>query len=123
MGLHDADSVVIVYDEARKAVALAVDQTVAIGGLGIGQTGGDTHAEGAPDHIPPEVGRKDILSCEAQHADSDRAYLIVSMGQKITALREHPHDVTLHRGADNLCDGTGEHPRMESQKRVLSTFL
>ena len=65
----------------------------------------------------------DILAGETQHTDGDRSYLIVPVSQKIPALREHTDDVTFSRLADNLGDGTREYPRMESQKRVLSTFL
>ena len=64
-----------------------------------------------------------LAAGETQHTDGDRSYLIVPVSQKIPALREHTDDVTFSRLADNLGDGTREYPRMESQKRVLSTFL
>lgn len=88
-----------------------------------GQSNGDTYPERPGDHILPKVWRKDILAGETQHTDGDRSYLIVPVSQKIPALREHTDDVTFSRLADNLGDGTREYPRMESQKRVLSTFL
>ena len=88
-----------------------------------GQSNGDTYPERPGDHILPKVWRKDILAGETQHTDGDRSYLIVPVSQKIPVLREHTDDVTFSRLADNLGDGTREYPRMESQKRVLSTFL
>ena len=168
VGLHNADAIVIVYDQAGETVAFAVDKAVAVGEGGIsdkasrfdrfsdrrdrlsdrrnwlggrrnwlgdrrnwlggrrnrgGQAGGDADTERPGDHILPKVWRKDILAGETQHTDGDRSYLIVPVSQKIPALREHTDDVTFSRLADNLGDGTREYPRMESQKRVLSTFL
>lgn len=147
VGLHNADAIVIVYDQAGETVAFAVDKTVAVGESGFsdkasrfdrlsdrrdrlsdrrnraGQSNGDTYPERPGDHILPKVWRKDILAGETQHTDGDRSYLIVPVSQKIPALREHTDDVTFSRLADNLGDGTREYPRMESQKRVLSTFL
>lgn len=147
VGLHNADAIVIVYDQAGETVAFAVDKAVAVGEGGFsgkasrfdrlsdrrnwlggrrnraGQSNGDTYPERPGDHILPKVWRKDILAGETQHTDSDRSYLIVPVSQKIPALREHTDDVTFSRLADNLGDGTREYPRMESQKRVLSTFL
>lgn len=147
VGLHNADAIVIVYDQAGETVAFAVDKAVAVGGGGFsdkasrfdrlsdrrnwlggrrnraGQSNGDTYPERPGDHILPKVWRKDILAGETQHTDGDRSYLIVPVSQKIPALREHTDDVTFSRLADNLGDGTREYPRMESQKRVLSTFL
>ena len=154
VGLHNADSIVIVYDQAGETVAFAVDKAVAVGESGFsdkasrfdrlsdrrdrlsdrrnwlggrrnraGQSNGDTYPERPGDHILPKVWRKDILAGETQHTDGDRSYLIVPVSQKIPALREHTDDVTFSRLADNLGDGTREYPRMESQKRVLSTFL
>lgn len=154
VGLHNADAIVIVYDQAWEAVAFAVDKAVAVGESGFsdkasrfdrlsdrrnwlggrrnwlggrrnrgGQAGGDADTERPGDHILPKVWRKDILAGETQHTDGDRSYLIVPVSQKIPALREHTDDVTFSRLADNLGDGTREYPRMESQKRVLSTFL
>lgn len=154
VGLHNADAIVIVYDQAGETVAFAVDKAVAVGEGGIsdkasrfdrlsdrrdrlsdrrnwlggrrnraGQSNGDTYPERPGDHILPKVWRKDILAGETQHTDGDRSYLIVPISQKIPALREHTDDVTFSRLADNLGDGTREYPRMESQKRVLSTFL
>lgn len=154
VGLHNADAIVIVYDQAGETVAFAVDEAVAVGEGGFsdkasrfdrlggrrdrfsdrrnwlgsrrnraGQSNGDTYPERPGDHILPKVWRKDILAGETQHTDSDRSYLIVPVSQKIPALREHTDDVTFSRLADNLGDGTREYPRMESQKRVLSTFL
>lgn len=176
VGLHNADAIVIVYDQAGETVAFAVDKAVAVGSDRLvrpahqpgrrfdwlvslsnhsnrrgwrvllkfhfgrfdwlvslpnhsdrsdrgGQAGGDTYPERPGDHILPKVWRKDILAGETQHTDGDRSYLIVPVSQKIPALREHTDDVTFSRLADNLGDGTREYPRMESQKRVLSTFL
>lgn len=154
VGLHNADAIVIVYDQAGETVAFAVDKAVAVGESGIsdkasrfdrpsdrrnwlggrrnwlggrrnraGQSNGDADTERPGDHILPKVWRKDILAGETQHTDGDRSYLIVPVSQKIPALREHTDDVTFSRLADNLGDGTREYPRMESQKRVLSTFL
>lgn len=154
VGLHNADAIVIVYDQAGETVAFAVDKAVAVGESGFsdkasrfdrfsdrrnwlsdrrnwlggrrnraGQSNGDTYPEHPGDHILPKVWRKDILAGETQHTDGDRSYLIVPVSQKIPALREHTDDVTFSRLADNLGDGTREYPRMESQKRVLSTFL
>ena len=147
VGLHNADTIVIVYDQAGETVAFAVDKAVAVGEGGFsdkasrfdwlsdrrnwlggrrnraGQSNGDTYPERPGDHILPKVWRKDILAGETQHTDGDRSYLIVPVSQKIPALREHTDDVTFSRLADNLGDGTREYPRMESQKRVLSTFL
>lgn len=147
VGLHNADAIVIVYDQAGETVAFAVDKAVAVGEGGFsgkasrfdrlgdrrnwlggrrnraGQSNGDTYPERPGDHILPKVWRKDILTGETQHTDGDRSYLIVPVSQKIPALREHTDDVTFSRLADNLGDGTREYPRMESQKRVLSTFL
>lgn len=147
VGLHNADAIVIVYDQAGETVAFAVDNAVAVGEGGFsdkasrfdrlsdrrnwlgdrrnraGQSNGDTYPERPGDHILPKVWRKDILAGETQHTDGDRSYLIVPVSQKIPALREHTDDVTFSRLADNLGDGTREYPRMESQKRVLSTFL
>ena len=147
VGLHNADAIVIVYDLAGETVAFAVDKAVAVGEGGFsdkasrfdrlsdrrnwlggrrnraGQSNGDTYPERPGDHILPKVWRKDILAGETQHTDGDRSYLIVPVSQKIPALREHTDDVTFSRLADNLGDGTREYPRMESQKRVLSTFL
>lgn len=154
VGLHNADAIVIVYDQAGETVAFAVDKAVAVGESGFsdktsrfdrlsgrrnwfsdrrnwlggrrnraGQSNGDTYPERPGDHILPKVWRKDILAGETQHTDGDRSYLIVPVSQKIPALREHTDDVTFSRLADNLGDGTREYPRMESQKRVLSTFL
>lgn len=140
VGLHNADAIVIVYDQAGETVAFAVDEAVAVGEGGsfdkvsrfgrlsgrrnrAGQSNGDTYPERPGDHILPKVWRKDILAGETQHTDGDRSYLIVPVSQKIPALREHTDDVTFSRLADNLGDGTREYPRMESQKRVLSTFL
>lgn len=154
VGLHNADAIVIVYDQAGETVAFAVDKAVAVGESGFsdkasrfdrfsdrrdrfsdrrdrlggrrnraGQSNGDTYPERPRDHIPPEVRSQDILAGETQHTDGDRSYLIVPVSQKIPALREHTDDVTFSRLADNLGDGTREYPRMESQKRVLSTFL
>lgn len=147
VGLHNADAIVIVYDQAGETVAFAVDNAVAVGEGGFsdkasrfdrlsdrrnwlsgrrnraGQSNGDTYPERLGDHILPKVWRKDILAGETQHTDGDRSYLIVPVSQKIPALREHTDDVTFSRLADNLGDGTREYPRMESQKRVLSTFL
>lgn len=147
VGLHNADAIVIVYDQAGETVAFAVDKAVAVGEGGFsdkasrfdrlggrrnwlggrrnraGQSNGDTYPERPGDHILPKVWRKDILASETQHTDGDRSYLIVTVSQKIPALREHTDDVTFSRLADNLGDGTREYPRMESQKRVLSTFL
>lgn len=154
VGLHNADAIVIVYDQAGETVAFAVDKAVAVGESGFsdkasrfdrlsdrrnrlsdrrnwlggrrnraGQSNGDTYPERSGDHILPKVWRKDILAGETQHTDGDRSYLIVPVSQKIPALREHTDDVTFSRLADNLGDGTREYPRMESQKRVLSTFL
>ncbi len=154
VGLHNADAIVIVYDQAGETVAFAVDKAVAVGEGGFsdkasrfdrlsdrrdrlsdrrnwlggrrnraGQSNGDTYPERPGDHILPKVWRKDILAGETQHTDGDRSYLIVPISQKIPALREHTDDVTFSRLADNLGDGTREYPRMESQKRVLSTFL
>lgn len=147
VGLHNAYAIVIVYDQAGETVAFAVDKAVAVGEGGFsdkasrfdrlsdrrdrlggrrnraGQSNGDTYPERPGDHILPKVWRKDILAGETQHTDGDRSYLIVPVSQKIPALREHTDDVTFSRLADNLGDGTREYPRMESQKRVLSTFL
>lgn len=154
VGLHNADAIVIVYDQAGETVAFAVDKAVAVGESGFsdktsrfdrlsgrrnwlgdrrnwlggrrnraGQSNGDTYPERPGDHILPKVWRKDILAGETQHTDGDRSYLIMPVSQKIPALREHTDDVTFSRLADNLGDGTREYPRMESQKRVLSTFL
>lgn len=147
VGLHNADAIVIVYDQAGETVAFAVDKAVAVGESGFsdktsrfdrlgdrrdrlsgrrnlaGQSNGDTYPERPGDHILPKVWRKDILAGETQHTDGDRSYLIVPVSQKIPALREHTDDVTFSRLADNLGDGTREYPRMESQKRILSTFL
>ena len=147
VGLHNADAIVIVYDQAGETVAFAVDKAVAVGESGFsdktsrfdrlgdrrnwlsgrrnraGQSNGDTYPERPGDHNLPKVWRKDILAGETQHTDGDRSYLIVPVSQKIPALREHTDDVTFSRLADNLGDGTREYPRMESQKRVLSTFL
>ena len=147
VGLHNADAIVIVYDQAGETVAFAVDKAVAVGEGGFsdkasrfdrlsdrrnwlggrrnraGQSNGDTYPERPGVHILPKVWRKDILAGETQHTDGDRSYLIVPVSQKIPALREHTDDVTFSRLADNLGDGTREYPRMESQKRVLSTFL
>lgn len=154
VGLHNADAIVIVYDQAGETVAFAVDKAVAVGESGFsdkasrfdrlsdrrnwlsdrrnwlggrrnraGQSNGDTYPERPGDHILPKVWRKDILAGETQHTDGDRSYLIVPVSQKIPALREHTDDVTFSRLAYNLGDGTREYPRMESQKRVLSTFL
>lgn len=147
VSLHNADAIVIVYDQAGETVAFAVDNAVAVGEGGFsdkasrfdrlsdrrnwlggrrnraGQSNGDTYPERPGDHILPKVWRKDILAGETQHTDGDRSYLIVPVSQKIPALREHTDDVTFSRLADNLGDGTREYPRMESQKRVLSTFL
>ncbi len=154
VGLHNADTIVIVYDQAGETVAFAVDKAVAVGEGGFsdkasrfdrlsdrrdrfsdrrnwlggrrnraGQSNGDTYPERPGDHILPKVWRKDILAGETQHTDGDRSYLIVPVSQKIPALREHTDDVTFSRLADNLGDGTREYPRMESQKRILSTFL
>lgn len=147
VGLHNADAIVIVYDQAGETVAFAVDKAVAVGEGGFsdkasrfdrlggrrnwfsdrrnraGQSNGDTYPERPGDHILPKVWRKDILAGETQHTDGDRSYLIVPVSQKIPALREHTDDVTFSRLTDNLGDGTREYPRMESQKRVLSTFL
>lgn len=147
VGLHNADAIVIVYDQAGETIAFAVDKAVAVGEGGFsdkasrfdwlsdrrnwlggrrnraGQSNGDTYPERPGDHILPKVWRKDILAGETQHTDGDRSYLIVPVSQKIPALREHTDDVTFSRLADNLGDGTREYPRMESQKRVLSTFL
>lgn len=147
VGLHNADAIVIVYDQAGETVAFTVDKAVAVGESGFsdkasrfgrlsdrrnwlggrrnraGQSNGDTYPERPGDHILPKVWRKDILAGETQHTDGDRSYLIVTVSQKIPALREHTDDVTFSRLADNLGDGTREYPRMESQKRVLSTFL
>lgn len=147
VGLHNADAIVIVYDQAGETVAFTVDKAVAVGEGGFsdkasrfdrlsgrrnwlggrrnraGQSNGDTYPERPGDHILPKVWRKDILAGETQHTDGDRSYLIVPVSQKIPALREHTDDVTFSRLADNLGDGTREYPRMESQKRVLSTFL
>lgn len=154
VGLHNADAIVIVYDQAGETVAFAVDKAVAVGESGFsdktsrfdrlsdrrnwlggrrnrlggrrnraGQSNGDTYPERPGDHILPKVWRKDILAGETQHTNGDRSYLIVPVSQKIPALREHTDDVTFSRLADNLGDGTREYPRMESQKRVLSTFL
>lgn len=147
VGLHNADAIVIVYDQAGETVAFAVDKAVAVGESGFsdkasrfdrfsdrrnwlggrrnraGQSNGDTYPERPGDHILPKVWRKDILAGETQHTDGDRSYLIVPVSQKIPALREHTDDVTFSRLADNLGDGAREYPRMESQKRVLSTFL
>lgn len=154
VGLHNADAIVIVYDQAGETVAFAVDKAVAVGEGGFsdkasrfdrlsdrrdrlsdrrnwlggrrnrgGQAGGDADTERPGDHILPKVWQKDILAGETQHTDGDRSYLIVPVSQKIPALREHTDDVTFSRLADNLGDGTREYPRMESQKRVLSTFL
>lgn len=154
VGLHNADAIVIVYDQAGETVAFAVDKAVAVGEGGFsdkasrfdrlsdrrnwlggrrnllggrrnraGQSNGDTYPERPGDHILPKVWRKDIRAGETQHTDGDRSYLIVPVSQKIPALREHTDDVTFSRLADNLGDGTREYPRMEPQKRVLSTFL
>lgn len=147
VGLHNADAIVIVYDQAGETVAFTVDKAVAVGEGGFsdkasrfdrlsdrrnwlggrrnraGQSNGDTYPERPGDHILPKVWRKDILAGETQHTDGDRSYLIVPVSQKIPALREHTDDVTFSRLADNLGDGAREYPRMESQKRVLSTFL
>lgn len=147
VGLHNADAIVIVYDQAGETVAFAVYKAVAVGEGGFsdkasrfdrfsdrrnwlggrrnraGQSNGDTYPERPGDHILPKVWRKDILAGETQHTDGDRSYLIVPVSQKIPALREHTDDVTFSRLADNLGDGTREYPRMESQKRVFSTFL
>lgn len=140
VGLHNADTIVIVYDQAGETVTFSVDQAVAVGEGGsfdkasrfdrlsgrrnrTSQSRGDTYPERPGDHIPPKVRRKDILSGETQHTDSDRSYLIVPVSQKITALREHTDDVTFCRFTHDLGYGTRKYPRMESQKRILSTFL
>ena len=140
VGLHNADAIVIVYDQAGETVTFSVDQAVAVGEGGsfdkasrfdrlsgrrnrTSQSRGDTYPERPGDHIPPKVRRKDILSGETQHTDSDRSYLIVPVSQKITALREHTDDVTFCRFTHDLGYGTRKYPRMESQKRILSTFL
>ena len=147
VGLHNADAIVIVYDQAGETVAFAVDKAVAVGEGGFsdkasrfdrfsdrrnwlggrrnraGQSNGDTYPERPGDHILPKVWRKDILAGETQHTDGDRSYLIVPVSQKIPARKEDTDAVTFSPLADTLGDGTREYPRMESQKRVLSTFL
>ncbi len=140
VGLHNADAIIIVYDQAGETVAFAVNKAVAVGEGGsfgkasrfdrlsgrrnrTGQSSGDTYPERPGDHILPKVRRKDILAGEAQHTDGDRSYLIVPVSQKIPALREHTDDVTFSRLTHDLGDGTRKYPRMESQKRILSTFL
>ena len=140
VGLHNADTIVIVYDQAGETVTFAVDQAVAVSEGGpfdkasrfdrlsgrrnrTSQSNGDTYPERPGDHILPKVWRKDILAGETQHTDGDRSYLIVPVSQKITALREHTDDVTFCRFTHDLGYGTRKYPRMESQKRILSTFL
>lgn len=174
VGLHNADAIVIVYDQAGETIAFAVDKAVAVsegwsfdkasrfdrlsdrrnrlsdrrcrlsgrrdrpGGRRCwdgnrcspngrrnrtSQSRGDTYTKRPGDHILPKVWRKDILAGKAQHTDGDRTYLIVPVSQKIPALREHTDDVTFSRLTHDLGDGTRKYPRMESQKRVLSTFL
>ena len=46
MGLHHANAVVVIYDEAGQAVALAVNKAVAVGHAFAGDATGRTHRQG-----------------------------------------------------------------------------
>ena len=124
MGLQHADTVVIVDDQAGQPVALAVDETVARGACTVPAV----QADGAPDLKGPAEHYLVEIRCqgglvEAEDTDSDGTYLIMPAAEEASVRGMDRHDVALGGMSGHLRNGTGKHPRMETQEGILPTFL
>ena len=119
MGLKDAHAVVIVDDQAGKAVAFAVDESVASGRCRPVQAAGNARLESPAHHLLPEIGCGGIL-VETQDPDRDGADLVMARGQVLAIGGINTHQVTLGRLARNLGDSPGEDPGMEPENGILA---
>ena len=122
MRLQHADSVVIVDDQARQPVALAVDEAVASGACPAVQSDGAPDLKGPAQHDLIEVRRQGGL-VETEYPDRDGTHLVVSAAEETAVRGMHRHDVALGGMSRYLRDGTGKHPGMETQEGILPTFL
>ena len=122
MHLHHGRAVVDVDDQARQTVALAVNQTVGVGTLAVGQ------AERKPQFVcltkPLGVERLiDIALHERQHPHRDRPDLIVAQSHEIAGAVGDFDQIALLGLAVNAHDGTRENPRVEAQQTLFFPFF
>ena len=119
MGLKHTDAVVIVYDEAGKAVSLAVNKAVAGGFPASGKAVRLTEFQGTGQHERPEIGPGGVL-VKTEDADGDGANLVMAAGKELTIGRINAHHVSLCGMSDNLGDGPREHPGVEAEDGLLT---
>ena len=118
MGLEDTDAVIIVYNEAGKAVAFAVNQAVASCGRTPGKAVCLTKPEGTREHYSPEICTGWVI-VKTEDADSDGANLIVAAGEELAVGRINAHHIPFSGVADYLGYGPGEYPGVETEDGFL----
>ena len=122
MGLEHADAVVVVNDEARKTVSLAMHQAVAVGGLGVRKAVGFAELVGSGEHAQPEIGLRGVL-VKAEDAYGNGANLVMTAGKQFAIGRIYTYQVSFGRMSHNLGNSPGEHPGVETQQGFLPAGL
>ena len=120
VALHNSSRTIDIYNQTRQEITLSVNKSVAGGLRVVGQIQRATHIEGTRHTVtPPSI--VDILLLESEHTHSDRAYLVVSSGYKITLRGIDINKGTLTQLAIALhtLDGTRKYPRVTTQERLL----
>ncbi len=119
MSLHDSRLAVAIDDESRQVVALTMNQTE--GRVGI-MADGYAHLQGRTKTLFPE-SIVDSYIRKREHTDGNGACLSMTNSDEIAVFRQHSDLFAFFNAIIGTLNGTREHPRMKTPKRLfLSTF-
>lgn len=123
VSLHDGRVAVDVNNEARQAVAFAMDETETVC-LGVaGEADATTHIVGCLQTTVPEGGIDGFMLVEGEHAHGDTAYLYVAPRQEGAVRRHDTDQVALIRLAFDMVNGSAEHPWVKTAQRLFFSSL
>ena len=119
MGLQHADAVIIVHDEAGQPVPFPVHQAVTGGLFRPVQTERNPKLKGPSEHNFPKV-RSGGIRIETEDAHRDGTDLVMAGGEVLPIGGKYADKVPFRRMADDLGDGPGENPGMETEDGILA---
>ena len=113
VGLHHGSLSVAVYHQSRQAVSLAMNKSVGVVLIVVGNSDCQSHLQSLREALFPEV-LVDGALLKRQHSHGNTSYLVVAYGYEFIFRRVHVYRVAVFYTFVHLCYGTRENPRVEA---------
>ena len=118
MGLHDGCVTIAINNQSRKVVPLAMHKAISVVLRTVSDSYSNAHLQGRLKGSTPK-GNVDTLIVKTQYPYSDRAYLVMANGDKLSVGSDNSYNFAFFYSLICMVDGSRKYPRV----KTLETFL